>query len=51
MIQFEHVFISPYELQFLFAFQKNLSQKYIFESFRWCIIPLDFVVFFLGLPN
>jgi hypothetical protein len=24
---------------------------YVFESFKWGIIPLDFVGFFLGLTN
>jgi hypothetical protein len=45
------MFISPYELQFLFIFQFFCPKSIFFESFRWGIIPLDRVGFFLRLPN
>ncbi len=44
-LKFDHIFISPYELQFLFVFQFLCPKKYVFESFRWGIILLDFMGF------
>jgi len=41
-LKFDHIFISPYELQFLFVFQIFCFKKYVFENFRWGI---DFVGF------
>jgi len=39
------MFISPYELQFLFVFQFICPKSIFFGSFRWGIVPLDFVNF------
>jgi hypothetical protein len=44
-LKFDHIFISPYELQFLFVFQKNCPKSIFFESFTWAIIHMDFVSF------
>jgi hypothetical protein len=48
-LKFDHIFISPYELQFYFIlfFQKNCPKNIFFESFKWGIIFMDFVGFFL----
>jgi len=44
-LKFDHIFINPYEFQFLFIFQIFCPKNIFFESFRWGIIPLDFVGF------
>jgi len=46
MVKIDHIFISPYELQFLFVFQFLCPKSIFFESFKLGIIPLDF----LGFP-
>ncbi len=46
------IFISPYELQFLFVVQFFCSKSICFESFRWNIIHKNFLwVFLLGFSN
>ncbi len=42
---FDHILISPYELQFFFVFEFLCPKSICFGSFRWGIIPLDFVNF------
>jgi hypothetical protein len=45
-LKFDHIFISPYELQFLFIFQFLCPKSKFFERFTiWVIIYLDFVGF------
>jgi hypothetical protein len=44
-LKFDHIFISPYELQFFFVFQFLCPKSIFFESFRWGNILLDFVGF------
>jgi hypothetical protein len=36
---------------FCLVFQKHCPKSIFFEIFRWGIISLDFMGFFLGLPN
>jgi hypothetical protein len=48
MVKFDHVFISPYALQFLFVFQFLCPKNICFESFTWVIIHMNFVSFFFG---
>ncbi len=51
-LKFDHIFISPYELQFLFDFQNFSIKKYVFENFKWGINFYRLCgFFFLGLPN
>ena len=44
-LKFDHIFISPYELQFLFVFQFFCAKNIFFESSKWGIIFMDFVGF------
>jgi hypothetical protein len=44
-LKFDHIFISSYELQFLFVFQFFCPKSIFFESFTWVIIHIDFVGF------
>jgi hypothetical protein len=45
-LKFDHIFISSYEVQFFYFFFNFLVPKtYVFESFTWVIILLDFVGF------
>jgi hypothetical protein len=46
MVRFDHVFISPYEVQFLFVSQIFCPKSICFESFTWVIIHMNFVGFF-----
>jgi hypothetical protein len=51
-LKFDHIFISTYELQFLFVFLIFCLKKYVFENFRWGINFYRLCeFFFLGLPN
>jgi hypothetical protein len=45
-LKFDHIFMSPYELQIYFIFNSFVPKAYVFESFIWVIIHLDFVGFF-----
>jgi hypothetical protein len=46
MFKFDHIFISLYELQFLFFFQFFCLKSIFFESLKWTIIiHMDFVGF------
>jgi hypothetical protein len=47
-LKFDHIFISPYELQFLFVFNFFVSKAYVFENFTWAIIHMDYVGFPFG---
>jgi hypothetical protein len=42
-LKFDHIFISPYELQFFFVSQKNCPKSIFFESLKRGIILLDFM--------
>jgi len=44
-LKFDHTFISLYELQFCMFFKHFVPKAYVFESFRWGIIFMDFVGF------
>jgi hypothetical protein len=48
MVNFDHVFISPYELQFLFVFQFLCLKIICFESFTCVIIHMNFMGFSFG---
>jgi hypothetical protein len=50
-LKFDHIFISPYELQFLFVFQFLCPKSIFFESFRSGIIPLDFLGFLFRISK
>jgi hypothetical protein len=45
MLKIWPYFLNPDELQFLFVFQFLCPKKYVFESFTWVIIHVDFVAF------
>jgi hypothetical protein len=45
MIEIDHLFISPYELQFLFFFKFFSPIAYLNFFYRWSIILMDFVGF------
>jgi hypothetical protein len=44
-LKFDHIFISPCELQKFFAFQFFCPKNIFFQSFKWGIIFMDFVGF------
>jgi len=45
LLKFDYIFISSYELRFLFFFNFYIPKTYVFKSFTWVIIHLDFVGF------
>ncbi len=50
-IKFDHIFISSYELQFLFVFQFFVPKAYFLKVLNGALFLKTLWVFLLGLPN
>jgi hypothetical protein len=51
LLKFDHVFISPYELQFLFVFNFFVPKTYFLKVLDRALFLWILWVFLLGLPN
>jgi len=49
MVKFDHIFIRPYKLQFLFVFEFFCPKNIFLESFTWVIIHMG--PFMVGVLN